>query len=75
MYKRQSLSSADIHSKFSGEADKIVERAFKEAVDNAPCILFMDEVDGITFTITGEGDVYKRQVCMPQLVKNCMRSS
>ena len=42
-YKFMSLSSADIHSKFSGEADKIVERAFKEAVDNAPCILFMDE--------------------------------
>ncbi len=46
-YKFMSLSSADIHSKFSGEADKIVERAFKEAVDNAPCILFMDEVDGV----------------------------
>ena len=44
-YKFMSLSSADIHSKFSGEADKIVERAFKEAVDNAPCILFMDEVE------------------------------
>lgn len=46
-YKFMSLSSADIHSKFSGEADKIVERAFKEAVDNAPCILLMDEVDGV----------------------------
>ena len=49
-YKFMSLSSADIHSKFSGEADKIVERAFKEAVDNAPCILFMDEVDGALST-------------------------
>lgn len=46
-YKFMSLSSADIHSKFSGEADKIVQRAFREAVDNAPCILFMDEVDGV----------------------------
>lgn len=46
-YKFMSLSSADIHSKFSGEADKIVRRAFREAVDNAPCILFMDEVDGV----------------------------
>ena len=46
-YKFMFLSSADIHSKFSGEADKIVQRAFREAVDNAPCILFMDEVDGV----------------------------
>ncbi len=46
-YKYMSLASADIHSKFSGEADKILKRVFKEAVDNAPCILFMDEIDGI----------------------------
>lgn len=46
-YKFMSLKSGDIHSKFSGEADKIVERAFREAVRNAPCILFMDEVDGV----------------------------
>lgn len=46
-YKFMSLKSGDIHSKFSGEADKIVERAFREAIRNAPCILFMDEVDGV----------------------------
>lgn len=46
-YKFMKLESADIHSKFSGEADKIVKRAFAEAVDNEPCILFMDEIDGI----------------------------
>ncbi|MCC8063911.1 MAG: ATP-binding protein [Clostridiales bacterium] len=46
-YKYMSLATADIHSKFSGEADKIVRRAFEEAAKNAPCILFMDEVDGI----------------------------
>ena len=46
-YKYMSLASADIHSKFSGEADKILKRVFKEAVDNAPCILFMDEIDGV----------------------------
>ena len=46
-YSYMSLASADIHSKFSGEADKIVKRVFTEAVDHAPCILFMDEIDGI----------------------------
>lgn len=46
-YQFMKLESADIHSKFSGEADKIVKRAFAEAVEHAPCILFMDEIDGI----------------------------
>lgn len=46
-YKYMSLQSGDIHSKFSGEADKILKRVFAEAVDNAPCILFMDEIDGV----------------------------
>ncbi len=46
-YKYMSLASADIHSKFSGEADKILKRVFAEAVDNAPCIIFMDEIDGV----------------------------
>ena len=46
-YNYMKLGSADIHSKFSGEADKIVERAFQEAAKNAPCILFIDEIDGI----------------------------
>lgn len=46
-YQYMKLESADIHSKFSGEADKIVKRAFTEAVDRKRCILFMDEIDGI----------------------------
>lgn len=46
-YQFMKLESADIHSKFSGEADKIVKRAFEEAVAHEPCILFMDEIDGI----------------------------
>ena len=46
-YKAMKLGSADIHSKFSGEADKIVKRAFAEAGRNAPCLLFIDEIDGV----------------------------
>lgn len=46
-YNYMKLGSADIHSKFSGEADKIVEQAFYEAARNAPCILFIDEIDGV----------------------------
>lgn len=46
-YKYMSLTGADIHSSLVGESEKIVERAFKEAVDNAPCILFIDEVESV----------------------------
>lgn len=46
-YKYMSLTSGDIHSSLVGESEKIVERAFKEAVNNAPCILFIDEVESV----------------------------
>ena len=45
-YRYMKLESSDVHSKFSGEADKIVKRAFAEAKEE-PTILFMDEIDGI----------------------------
>ena len=41
------LSGADIHASLVGEAEKRVERAFKEARRHAPCILFIDEIDSV----------------------------
>lgn len=46
-YKYMSLSGGDIHSSLVGEAEKIVERAFREAEENAPCIMFVDEIDSV----------------------------
>lgn len=46
-YKFMSLVGSDILSRFVGEAEKIITRFFDEAVKNAPCILFIDEVDGV----------------------------
>lgn len=46
-YKFMSLVGSDILSRFVGEAEKIVTRCFEEAEKNAPCILFVDEVDGV----------------------------
>ncbi len=37
----------DLLSKWYGETDKNIQRIFKEARNNAPAILFFDEVDGI----------------------------
>lgn len=46
-YKYMSLTGSDILSKYVGEAEKIVQRLFEEAEKNAPCIVFIDEIDGV----------------------------
>ena len=46
-YKYIALNGADIISKYVGDAEKIVERLFTEAVNNAPCVVFLDEIDGV----------------------------
>ena len=46
-YKYLSLVGSDILSRFVGEAEKIITRLFEEAEKNAPCSVFIDEVDGV----------------------------
>lgn len=46
-YKYIALNGADIISKYVGDAEKIVERLFDEAVKSAPCVVFLDEIDGV----------------------------
>lgn len=46
-YKYMSLSGGDIHNSLVGESEKYVERAFQEAQEQAPCILFIDEIDSV----------------------------
>ncbi len=46
-YHYMSLSGADIHNSLSGQAEKVVEAAFREAESHSPCILFIDEIDGV----------------------------
>lgn len=41
------LSGADVMDPLVGVAEKRVQIAFKEAIDNAPALLFFDEIDGI----------------------------
>ena len=45
--KYLSLNSSDILSKYVGDAEKIVTKLFEVAEDNAPCIVFIDEIDGV----------------------------
>lgn len=46
-YKYMTLSGGDIHNSLVGESEKYVERAFREAENLAPCILFIDEIDSV----------------------------
>lgn len=46
-YKFMSLDGSDILSKYVGDAEKTITRLFEEAEKNAPCIIFVDEVDGV----------------------------
>ena len=46
-YKYLTLDGAGILSKYVGDAEKIVSRLFIEAEKNAPCIVFIDEIDGV----------------------------
>ncbi|MFR8317651.1 MAG: ATP-binding protein [Catenibacillus sp.] len=46
-YKYISLEGSDILSRYVGDAEKIVTRLFEEAEKNAPCIVFVDEIDGV----------------------------
>ncbi len=41
------LLGGDIHSSLVGVAEKTVQIAFQEAIDNAPCIIFIDEIENV----------------------------
>ena len=46
-YKFISILGSDIISKYVGAAEKSVTRLFEEAVNNVPCIVFIDEIDSL----------------------------
>ncbi|EZG47687.1 putative vacuolar sorting ATPase [Gregarina niphandrodes] len=44
------VSSADLMSQWQGESEKYVKALFELAQDNAPCIIFIDEIDSVCST-------------------------
>ena len=46
-FKYLYLTGSDIISRYVGDAEKIVTRLFREAAENAPCIVFIDEIDSV----------------------------
>ena len=46
-FKYLSLDGSNIMSRYVGDAEKIIARLFEEAEKCAPCIVFIDEIDGV----------------------------
>lgn len=46
-YKYIRLKGSDIHSSYVGVGQKVIDIAFKEAMDNEPCVFFIDEFDEV----------------------------
>lgn len=46
-YKYLYLDSADILSKYVGDAEKTIAKLFRIAAEIAPCVIFIDEIDGV----------------------------
>lgn len=46
-FKYIRLLGGDIHASLVGVAEKTVQIAFREAIDNEPCLIFIDEIEDV----------------------------
>jgi transitional endoplasmic reticulum ATPase len=51
-----SISGAQVLTKYVGESEKMVREIFKKARMAAPCVLFIDEIDGIAMRRSGRAE-------------------
>ncbi|MFC7230993.1 AAA family ATPase [Saliphagus sp. GCM10025308] len=56
------ISGPEIMSKYKGESEEQLRRTFQEARENAPTIIFFDEIDSIAGTRDDDGDAENRIV-------------
>ncbi len=56
------ISGPEIVSKYKGESEERLRDAFERAADNAPAILFVDEIDSIAGARDDEADMENRVV-------------
>lgn len=57
-----SLEGGQIMNQYPGVAEKIVSAIFQEAIDKAPCVIFIDEFEGICASRTGDIKSYEKRI-------------
>ncbi len=57
-----SIAGPEVMSKFYGESEENVRKIFKEAQENAPSIIFIDEIDALAPKRENSGEVERRVV-------------
>ena len=58
----ETVSGPEIVSKYKGESEEQLRTVFEEATENAPAVVFFDEIDSIATTRDDEADVENRVV-------------
>jgi transitional endoplasmic reticulum ATPase len=58
----EAISGPEIVSKYKGQSEKRLREAFERAAENAPAILFIDEIDSIAGSRDEEADMENRVV-------------
>lgn len=61
-FKFIKLSGSDVHDSYVGVGEKKVNTAIREAVDNAPCVLFFDEIDNMCARIDGNTEGHEKRL-------------
>ncbi|MCD7917886.1 MAG: AAA family ATPase [Clostridiales bacterium] len=61
-FKFIQLNGGDIHASLVGVAEKTVNIAFQEAIDNAPCIFFIDEIEGVCVGRTQKAEGHEKRL-------------
>ena len=69
------LTGADVHDSYVGVGEKVVKTAFKEAVDNAPCIMYFDEFESMCAEREGSTEGHEKRLSVAfmesyNLIKN-----
>lgn len=57
-----SIKSSDIFSKWLGESEKNIKKVFEIARENAPSIVFIDEIDALGTKRSGTYSIYAKRV-------------
>lgn len=64
-----SVTATDVNDKYLGESEKGMRRLFEDAIAQQPCVLFLDEIDGIASTRSDGEQAHARNVKNELLVQ------